>query len=315
MKTKDSLFKKFRGQVFKNKDLSKIAAYKIGGKAKFLLVPKKDEDVEEVLKVSQEKSIPLFILGSGTNLLISDKGFEGIVLWMGPRAGEKINQSIKVLKEDDQSVLIKVPAHFSKAQLLDFSLRKKWSGLEFSAGIPGSLGGAVYMNAGTKWGSYGEVIECVDFVSAAKGHFSLTSKDIGFRYRGHGEGLLDGATLVSSVTLKLSKTKPLEKILSTVDEIYSYRGLRQPLELPNCGSVFKNPVNSEKGAGRLIEAAQLKGSKVGGAEVSLKHANFILNTGSAKAQHVHSLIRKIQNKVYAQFSINLEPEVIFLGKF
>ncbi len=312
---KDTLFKNFRGQVFKNKDLAKVAAYKIGGKAKFFLVPDKDEDVGEILKVSNEKNIPLFILGSGTNLLISDKGFEGIVLWMGPRAGEQISKSIKVIKEDSENVFIKVPAHFSKAQLLDFSLRKKWSGLEFSAGIPGSLGGAVYMNAGTKWGSYGEVIESVDFFSTSQGRFSKTAKEIGFRYRGHGEGLLDGSTLVSSVTLRLNKKTSIEKIFSTVDEIYSYRGLRQPLELPNCGSVFKNPPNSEKGAGRLIEAAKMKGVKVGGAEVSLKHANFILNTGSAKAQHVYSLIQKIQNKVYAQFSINLEPEVIFLGKF
>lgn len=312
---KEVFFKNFRGRVFKNKDLSKVAAYKIGGKAKYFLVPDKDEDVEEVLRISHEKDIPLFILGSGTNLLISDKGFEGIVLWMGPRVNEEVSSSIKILNEDNQNVLIQVPAHFSKAQLLDFTLRKRWSGLEFSAGIPGSLGGAVYMNAGTKWGSYGEVIESVHFVSALRGRFSKTAKEIGFRYRGHGEGLLDGSTLVSSVTLKLNKTTPVEKIFSTVDEIYSYRGLRQPLELPNCGSVFKNPPHSEKGAGRLIEAAQLKGTKVGGAEVSLKHANFILNTGNAKAQHVYSLIQKIQNKVYAQFSINLEPEVIFLGKF
>jgi UDP-N-acetylmuramate dehydrogenase len=312
---KESLFKNFRGQVFKNKDLSKVAAYKIGGKAKFFLVPDKDEDVEEILKVSNERSIPLFILGSGTNLLISDKGFEGIVLWMGPRVGEVLSKSIKVIKEDSKEIILRVPAHFSKAKLLDFSLQKKWSGLEFSAGIPGSLGGAVYMNAGTKWGSYGEIIETVDFVSASRGRFTKTAKEIGFRYRGHGEGLLDGSTLVSSVTIKLNKTTPAEKIFATVDEIYSYRGLRQPLELPNCGSVFKNPPHSEKGAGRLIEAAKLKGSRVGGAEVSLKHANFILNTGSAKAQHVYSLIQKIQNKVYAQFSLKLEPEVIFLGKF
>jgi UDP-N-acetylmuramate dehydrogenase len=312
---KETFLKNFRGRVYKNKDLSKVAAYKIGGKAKYFLVPDKDEDVEEVLNVSFKKNIPLFILGSGTNLLISDKGFEGIILWMGPRVSEDIRRSIKIIREDSQNVLVQVPAHFSKAQLLDFSLRKKWSGLEFSAGIPGSLGGAVYMNAGTKWGSYGDVIESVNFVSASKGRFSKTAKEIGFRYRGHGEGLLDGSTLVSSVTVRLNKITPVEKIFSTVDEIYSYRGLRQPLELPNCGSVFKNPPHSEKGAGRLIEAAQLKGTKVGGAEVSLKHANFILNTGAAKAQHVYSLIQKIQNKVYAQFSINLEPEVIFLGKF
>lgn len=311
---KDDLFKNFSGWVEENKSLAEIAAYKIGGPARFFVTPKKEDDIEKVLRVSKEKGIELYVMGSGTNLLISDSGFEGIILWLGP--SETLTQKlIKVVKQDSESVTIKVPSNFGKAQLLDYALKNNLSGLEFSAGIPGSLGGAIYMNAGTKWGSYGGVVTEVEFISVTKGKYSLMNSEIGFRYRGLGEGLLLGDTIVSAVTIKLRKSTDMKQVLSIVDEIYSYRGLRQPLELPNCGSVFKNPENSERGAGRLIEAAGLKGEVVGGAEVSLKHANFILNTGIATAANVKTLIRKIQDKVIKKFSVQLEPEVVSVGKF
>ncbi|MEZ4813872.1 MAG: UDP-N-acetylmuramate dehydrogenase [Bdellovibrionota bacterium] len=308
----DSIFKKLSGRIESNKDLSQVVAYKIGGNARYFYTPTDSADLLELLDIAEKQSIPLFILGSGTNLLVSDKGFDGLILWMGPKLSDSRND-VQVLSEDDTSVYVKVPAHFSKAKLLDIAIGNSWGALEFSAGIPGSLGGAVFMNAGTKWGSYGDVIQDVEFVSLKKGTYSLKCEDIGFKYRGMGEGLLDGKTIVSTVTLKLAKNTPQSEILKKVDEIYSYRGLRQPLELPNCGSVFKNPANSEKGAGRLIEAAKLKGTVHGGAEISLKHANFILNKGNAKASDVLSLIQKVQDVVEAQFQVKLETEVICLG--
>jgi len=308
----DSIFKRLAGTVEKNKILSQMVAYKIGGAAKFFYTPTHSQDLLKFLEITEKNSLPLFILGSGTNLLVSDKGFDGVILWMGPSLDHK-DADVKILSEDRDNIVIEVPASFSKAKLLDIAIRNNWGGLEFSAGIPGSLGGAVFMNAGTKWGSYGEVITEVEFVSLKKQIYSLKSDEIGFKYRGHGEGLLDGRTIVSAVRMTLKKNTPQLEILSKIDEIYSYRGLRQPLELPNCGSVFKNPANSEKGAGRLIEASSLKGSCVGGAEISLKHANFILNKGNAKASDVRSLIQKIQDTVDSKFQIQLEPEVIFVG--
>jgi UDP-N-acetylmuramate dehydrogenase len=170
------------------------------------------------------------------------------------------------------------------------------------------------MNAGTKWGSYAEVIETVRFYSVQKGHYEKSCEEMGFKYRGHGEGLLDGRTAVLSADIKLRKDKPREEIRALVDEILRYRGARQPLELPNCGSVFKNPPDSERGAGRLIEASGLKGLRVGQAQVSLKHANFILNLGGAKAAHVEELIARVQEEVFRQQGVRLEREVIYLGE-
>ena len=313
---KDTLFKKFRGTVEENFLLSDIVAYRIGGPARYYLKPESDLDFQYALEIARDKSIPLFILGSGSNLLVSDKGFEGIVLAMNPREKSSLeNLPVEILEEDEDSVCIRAPAHLAKASLLDYSIQKKWSGLEFSAGIPGTLGGAVYMNAGTKWGTYGEVIESVCFYSLAKGLYELKNQEIGFKYRGIGEGLLDGQTAVLSVVMRLKKNVSINNIRKTIDEIYIYRGQKQPLELPNCGSVFKNPENSEKGAGRLIEASQLKGQEVGDAQVSLKHANFILNKGRARASDVKSLIFKIQDTVMNDYQILLETEVIMLGDF
>lgn len=308
----DTIFKGLAGTLEEDKELSQSAAYKIGGLAKYFYTPTNSQDLLKFLEITDKNSIPLFILGSGTNLLISDKGFQGVILWMGPSVQHRESE-VRVLSQDDVHITLEVPAHFSKAKLLDLAVKNCWGGLEFSAGIPGSLGGAVFMNAGTKWGSYGEVITEVEFVSLKKQVYSLKSDEIGFKYRGLGEGLLDGKTIVSAVRLKLKKNTPQSEILAKIDEIYSYRGLRQPLELPNCGSVFKNPANSEKGAGRLIEACGLKGTSVGGAEISLKHANFILNKGGASSSDVRTLIQKIQDTVYSKFQIQLEPEVIFVG--
>lgn len=307
----DSIFKGLSGRIESAKNLASIVAYRIGGDARFFYTPKGSQDLLKFLEITEKNSLPLFILGSGTNLLVSDSGFDGVILWMGPTADDSESE-VKVLSEDTDNVFVEVPAHFSKAKFLDIAVKKSWGGLEFSAGIPGSLGGAVFMNAGTKWGSYGEIITEVEFVSLKKNIYTLKSEEIGFKYRGHGEGLLDGKTIVSAVRLKLKKNTLQSEILAKIDEIYSYRGQRQPLELPNCGSVFKNPANSEKGAGRLIEASNLKGLCVGGAEISLKHANFILNKGNAKAYDVHELIKRIQATVHSKFQIHLEPEVIFV---
>jgi UDP-N-acetylmuramate dehydrogenase len=176
------------------------------------------------------------------------------------------------------------------------------------------MGGAVWMNAGTKWGSYSDVIQSVRFVHPEKGIFEKNLSELGLKYRGHGEGLMDHETAILSVDIKLLKNKSPADSRKLVDEILAYRGARQPLEFPNCGSVFKNPQNSEKGSGRLIEAAELKGKQIGQAMISPKHANFILNLGAAKSSDVEALIRLCQEKVLEKFKISLEPEVIILGQ-
>lgn len=303
-----------KGTLFENAPLSERVAYKIGGPADLLLETSFEEDFKIALEAAARHKVPVTLLGNGTNLLVRDGGIRGLVVYLGQMApGSGLEDGIAVLSRQGDEMRIRVPAHCSKARLLEKALEESWSGLEFSAGIPGSIGGAVYMNAGTKWGSYGPIIESVRLYSHAQGFFEKSGSEMGFKYRGHGEGLLDGSTLVISVVMKLGTDKNQSEIRALVDEILTYRGGKQPLELPNCGSVFKNPENSTLGAGRLIEACGLKGSKVGGAQISLKHANFILNTGGATAHDVETLIERVQAEVLAQKGVRLEREVIILG--
>jgi UDP-N-acetylmuramate dehydrogenase len=302
-----------RGKVRRDAPLADYVAYGIGGPADVLLEPEGEADVRRAIELAQQSRAPLTVLGNGTNLLVRDGGIRGLVLFMGQRrAHESLDDGIETLEAHGGTVLLRAPARCAKARLLDFALTHAYAGLEFSAGIPGSLGGAVFMNAGTKWGSYGDVIEKVRFFNPTQGFFEKSGPELGFRYRGHGEGLLDGRTVVLSVELRLRQGTVAE-IRAKVDEILTYRGGKQPLELRNCGSVFKNPAGSELGAGRLIEACGLKGHTVGGAQVSTKHANFILNLGQARAADVELLIAEIQRIVQERKGIALETEVIILG--
>lgn len=304
-------FSQFKGKILENEKLAPLVAYQIGGPAEILLVPNDEKDIEYAVKVCRENSIPLTVIGAGSNLLIRDRGILGAVLFLGPNF---IHASIKKVSEDENSVLLEIPSFASKSSLIDYSLKHNLSGAEFSAGIPGTLGGAVYMNAGTKWGSYSEIIEKVKFYQFEKGFFEKPINELGLKYRGHGEGLFTDGTIVVSVYVRLKKEKSIDPVKSKIDEILEYRGGKQPLELPNCGSVFKNPENSRRGAGRLIEAANLKGTVIGAAQVSLKHANFILNLGGASSEDVEALIKLIQVKIKEDFGISLETEVIVLGE-
>lgn len=304
-----------KGRLLEHEPLSRWTAYGIGGPADALFEPANEDELCVALEAATKYNVPITSLGNGTNLLVRDGGVRGLVVYLAQRGRrDGLDEGIDVIEETDTSALVRVSSRCAKARLLDFALDRGFAGLEFSAGIPGSLGGAVFMNAGTKWGSYGDVIERVHFFKPGDGRFTKTSAEIGFKYRGHGEGLLSGGTVVLAVEVRLSKTKPKAEIRALVDEILGYRGGKQPLELPNCGSVFKNPANSALGAGRLIEACGLKGKTVGGAQVSLKHANFILNLGGATSNDVETLIREVQAVVFAQRGVALETEVIVLGE-
>lgn len=288
--------------------LRDYVTYRIGGNADIFYEPTSEFDLIKALEYVHKAGISFFILGSGSNLLVSDHGYQGIIFNLGP----SLSGQLTVLREDDESVCVRVPAWYSKAQLLSDSLKRGWAGLEFSAGIPGTLGGAVFMNAGTKWGAYADVIDSVRLYHVQKGLQVRSVAEMGFRYRGHGEPSLGKEAIVLSVDLKLSKTKEISKSYELVQEILAYRGEKQPLERPNCGSVFKNPESSDRGAGRLIEAAGLKKKKRGGAMFSDKHANFILNVDNASADDIKGLIQDAQAQVHAKFGINLEREVIFI---
>ena len=288
--------------------LAPYATYRIGGAADVLIEAPSELELIRALEYVHKSGISFFILGSGSNLLIDDRGFRGVVFNLGP----SLPATIEVRREDEEHVWIRVPAWYSKAQLLSDALDRSWAGLEFSAGIPGTLGGAVYMNAGTKWGAYADVIDSVRLYHVQQGVIEKSVAEMGFRYRGHGEASLGRESIVLSVDLKLVKRDHMQTSKDLVQEILAYRGDKQPLERPNCGSVFKNPENSERGAGRLIEAAGLKRHRIGGAMISDKHANFILNVDHASSADIKSLIAHAQAEVEKNFSIALEREVIFV---
>jgi UDP-N-acetylmuramate dehydrogenase len=299
--------------VSQSVSMSSLLAYQIGGPADFLVRPNSVDQTVQTLSVLKTSGVLPLIVGNGTNLLVRDGGLRGWVLDLGARY-EFDDCSMQIQKEDEDSVWIEVPAWESKSRLLQTAIQNQWSGLEFSAGIPGSLGGAVFMNAGTRWGSYSEVIQCVTLWKTEEGLTTKSVEEMGFQYRGHGHNVITSGTAVLSVNLKLKKHKSKSAIVSTVDEILEYRGTRQPLDNPSCGSVFKNPESSERGAGRLIEAAGLKGLRIGGAQVSEQHANFILNLGGASSRDVEMLIERIQESVEKKFSIKLELELVVLGE-
>jgi UDP-N-acetylmuramate dehydrogenase len=281
-----------------NVPLAPRVYYRIGGKARFLVQVRSPEALVELWKWARQMGCGVFTLGSGTNLLFADQGFDGIVLDMGPLWTEP---------ELIRPGVFRVSARVSKSDLLSWSLRERWGGLEFSAGIPGTIGGAVRMNAGTKWGAYADVLRSVRFVCPERGVFEVKAQDLKLGYRSHESDIMRQHTVVWDCHLELaSGSADFDKVL----EILSYRGQRQPLEWPSCGSVFKNPESSPKGAGRWIEAAGLKGTRVGNAAVSLQHANFFVNCGNAQASDVQALIKLAQDRVKAIGGPELHPEVI-----
>ena len=299
-------------KLHQNFPLSKILYYRVGGPAEALLMNPSSDDLIAAINWVCDEGIPFQVIGSGTNLLVSDRGLSGLTIFLGPNLIFKP----KVLSENSAHLRVRFEAQDAKADVLDWAMKNRLLGLEFSAGIPGTMGGAVYMNAGTKWGSYADVVERVYLYSPQFGKIERTAEQMGFKYRGHGEGLMSDGAIVLSVDFKLPKAQGALELLESrkkIDEILMYRGIRQPLDYPSCGSVFKNPLNSERGAGRLIEAAGLKGLRQGSAMVSLKHANFILNLGHAKASDINGLIHKIISRVKKNSGIILEPEVVRLG--
>jgi len=304
---KSQLYELAGDQLKLDHSLKNHCTFKIGGKADYFIQIDKEELLVPILDLCEKLKINFFILGSGSNLLINDEGYRGLIIHVKSNSSE----GIQILKEDSKNCLLRVPAWCLKSKLLEYTYHKQISGLEFSAGIPGTIGGAIFMNAGTKWGSYADVVVSARFFNSKAKIFTLSKNDIGLTYRSSSKELFDGKTAVLSVDLSLSKKTSIE-IKNKIEEILCYRGGKQPLDLPNCGSVFKNPPTG-KGAGRLIEACDIKGKSIGGAQISLKHANFIVNAGDAQASDVKELISFIQLEVEKRFAVKLERELVYLG--
>lgn len=287
------------GTVTADAPLAPYTAYRIGGRTAIWAAPAGERAVGQALAVIETLGLPLFILGRGTNLLVSDAGWPGVTLYLGD------NLSGWSLARTGAMALAGTPlTDFIRAAVAD-----GLGGMEYMAGIPGSVGGALIMNAG----AFGQEIEAV--VAAVRGFerngtpFRIERSDLEFRYRSV-PGLV--GRVVTAGEFLFSQADPAALSLR-VSQTLTRRTTKQPLHRPSCGSVFKRPAGNYAGA--LIEAAGLKGERIGDAAISAKHAGFILNMGHASAADVYALICRIQDRVSARFGVQLEREVRLLGGF
>lgn len=289
----------FKGEVRFNEPMARHTSFRIGGPAEVMVFPLNVPDFKSIVTLAESYHIPYFILGRGTNLLVRDGGIPGITINL------KNLSSIKIVQGFSPHVFIYAEAGVPLQRLLDFVAKKGLAGLEFVAGIPGTLGGAILMNAGTEEGEMKDILHTVSIMDREGSIREIKRDAITFGYRSSNlEGVITGATL----RLKKGDTTTIK---NRIKGLLRLRAKRQPL-LPSAGSVFKNPRGEP--AGKLIEGLGIKGLRIGDAELSRLHANFIVNRGKAKASDVLSLMRFIEDKVLKERGIVLEPEIRIVGE-
>lgn len=292
---------KINAQIFLDFPMSKLTSFKIGGNAKCLIVPKDKEAVIAVLKSAKEMCTPLFVMGNGSNILVGDNGIDGVVLKMG--------ESFNFLEKSDENIII-ASCGALLSRLSTFAMNNSLSGLEFAHGIPGSVGGAVYMNAGAYDGQMKDVVESTTYIDENYEIKKLKREQHDFSYRHSFFTNKEYVILESTFSLAFSNNEDIQR---KMEDFKMKRKEKQPLEFPSAGSVFKRPQGHF--AGKLIEDCGLKGKRIGGAMVSEKHAGFIVNFNNATAKDVLNLIEYIKNEVYKKFSIELECEIKMVGNF
>ena len=296
------LSEKFGTRVLFDCPLKPYMAYEIGGPSDVLIFPSTEEELEWLAGEAKRTNTPLQIVGTGTNLLVHDEGIRGITLML-----KNGMDSIEVVQSDAESVLVRCGGGVLKEKLLSWACQEGYSGLEFSSGVPGTIGGGIFMNAGTKYGSYGDILTDLKVFQFDSGITHLKIADLHFGYRTQ-DAFRNAVVICATFRLKRGNS---EMISQEISRIISERKEKQPLDYPSCGSTFKNPPGYS--AGRLIEKSGIKGLRIGGAEISERHANFILNKENATAADVMALIELIQRIVRERFEIELEPEVILIG--
>ncbi len=275
--------------------LSKHTSFRIGGPAEIMAFPKNAEELSLLLKLSKKMDIKPAILGAGTNVLAPDEGTAGLVICL-----KDCLNGIEQLPGSR----IRVMAGVTMARAAVFAANHGLSGMEFAHGIPGTVGGGVYMNAGAYGGEIGKICESVTVMDGGGQMRRMSREDLKFRYR-HSV-LEETGEIVVSAVLALTEDSP-EAIKGRMKELLSKRSASQPLDLPSAGSAFKRPVGGYAAA--LIDQSGLKGFRVGNAAISSKHAGFAVNLGGATARDVRSLLQQVSDRVYADAGIRLEPEI------
>lgn len=281
--------------VLENEPLSKHTTFKIGGNAAALICVNTINDLSELFAKCSELDVPNFVIGNGSNLLISDDGYNGVVF--------KLDGDFKNISLIDENTII-CGAGVSLAKLCRFALDHNLSGLEFAWGIPGSVGGAAYMNAGAYGGEMKDVLISASHIApdGTLGRFTAEEMDLSYRHSVYSENKY----IISSILVNL-KNDDHNMIRERMDDFMQRRKDKQPLEYPSAGSVFKRPTGYF--AGGLIEQCNLKGKQIGGAQVSVKHAGFIVNKGNATCEDVCNLVKHIQDVVFEKTGVQLECEI------
>jgi len=285
------------GRVEKNYPLHKLTTWRIGGPGECVYWPETWPDAVTAYQRAQQHGVPVRVFGRGSNLLLPDEGLPGLTV---------VTTALRSIAWGDCSV--QVAAGYSLASLAQESGERGWSGLEFACGIPGTVGGALVMNAGAHGGEIGTCVRAVLVMEPDGSVRLLEHSEISFSYRS--SSLRHGCWVLEAKLAFAAGDK--EEIAVRIRENLAARRAKQPLEWPNAGSVFRNPPGDS--AGRLIAEAGWKGRAVGGARVSEKHANFIINTGRATAEDVLTLMQEIQRDVAGKFGVHLEPEVEIVGR-
>lgn len=283
--------------------LARYTSFRLGGPADVFAEPTTLEELRTLLALLHTESLPFFLLGGGTNILVSDKGVRGVVI----KLGDGFNYTC--WKEQENAAIVKVGAASSLGRFVRGAVRKGYSGVEFAEGIPGSVGGGLLMNAGAFGGELSRVVTAITGVRREGLCFRLSGEEIGFAYR---QTTLPPQFVVAEVEFHLQSGEPAE-ITVAMERAQRKRQQTQPHGYPNAGSIFKNPPGAY--AGRLIEAAGLKGRVQGKACISEHHANFIVNTGGASAADVKCLMEQAQQAVWEKNRVWLEPEVRFVGEW
>ena len=273
--------------------------YRIGGPALLFAVPENSEDLKWLFLGIQTTGTEFFFLGAGSNLLVSDSGFSGLVIQTG-----KMNMKIST----DNGIL-RTGASLKIHSLLKKAVQRGWTGFEFLTGIPGTLGGAVFMNAGNSLGECADRVHAVEYFSIRqKQKIRIEKEELKFSYRKN--LFLPPDAVIWAIEWKVQQEEP-DRIQATIDKILKTRKTTQPLDFPSCGSVFKNP-SPQVRAWEVIDRLGLRGHRIGNAVFSEKHPNFILNLGNARAEDVHSLIHLAKSRASHELNIHLEEEVRYL---
>lgn len=282
--------------------LAALTSFRVGGPAEWYVAPRTLEELQASFAWASSQGLPVTLLGAGSNLLISDRGLSGLVI--GTRR-------LRHTQFDPEAGLVTVGSGEPLPRLAWLVAERGWQGLEWSVGIPGTVGGAIVMNAGAHGGCTADRLVNAHVLLPNGTTRILTRDDLQYRYRT--SALQGRGWLVTQATFQLEPDADPSVVTATTSAHLNHRRTTQPYHMPSCGSVFRNPVNYK--AGWLIEQTGLKGYQIGGAQVAERHANFILNCGGATASDIFQLIRHVQRTVEQHWSLQLEPEVKILGDF